>query len=737
MKHCGVELPTVQRSVASTGGAHRDALTQSQTIRAVAVTVSPPSFSLPSPRRTLRALVRVWLVGLLVFGYGPALTYGWLVWLLNEAQWRWVYLMYLTEVPLIGGPCLLLLPWWWYRPIHHALIGWSHGGPRRLELCARVYERALQLPKWVAWAAFASALNGYLIGTAMVHWQANQPFIEMIPKTLPAIPLVGGMMGAFCYFGTARTLQPIVAWCSLQWPHLQPKRRLPLASKFLATTCVLSVASLCFLQPAAYTLGQLTTERHLMDRAVAQLRPVITQGPQAATLEASQVLLGQAVVGSRGYAFLVDPTGRIMTAHPRGATMLSQERFFNLARHLSWDSGAWVDRVGVHRVVAFARFAAAGWTVFSVSFPDDFALPLQQFIRWSWLVVLEGFFVLVLFGRYFTRGITAPLAELTRVTQGIAQSGDLTQRVPVTTDDELGDVARSFNHMIVQLQSSTTSMEDHARQLERTTQKLSALNQELEDLLHVASHDLRAPLINIQGFSKRLEPLMQETLRTLEELSPAGSPEQRRQLALLTERIRTHAIESLRFISQGVETMDRLLTSLLNVSRAGRVAAPLQPHDLDEILTEVLMTFGHQLAQRHIRVLRDPLPTRVPCRREELRQIFANLISNAINYMGTSPQPLIEIGGTAYPDRVECVVRDTGIGIDPRDHERIFQMFTRLQAVNVPGEGVGLAYVKKILRCRGGRIWVVSQPGHGSTFTFTLPLHGGLGSSPTMRTTGR
>ena len=664
------------------------------------------------------------------------MTYGWLVWLLNEDQWRWAYLMYLTEVPLIGGFCLLLLPWWWYRPIHRALIGWSQGGPRRLESCARVYERALQLPKWVAWAAFAAALIGYLIGTSIVHWQANQPFIEMIPKTLPAIPLVGGMMGAFCYFGTVRTLQPVVTWCSLQWPRLQPKRPLPLASKFLATTCVLSVASLCLLQPAAYTLGQLTTERHLMDRALAQLHPVAEQWSQAATPEASRTWLQQAVLGPRGYAFLVDPTGRIVTPHPRGYAALSQERFFNLTPHLSGDRGAWVDRVGAHRVVAFARPAAAGWTALSVSFPDDFALPLQQFIRWSWLVVLEVFFVLVLFGRYFTRGITAPLAELIHVTQGIAQRGDLTQRVPVTTDDELGELARSFNQMIVQLQGSTTSLEDHAKQLERTSQKLSALNQELEDLLHVASHDLRAPLINIQGFSKRLEPLMQETLRSLEAIGAASPPEPRRQLTLLTERLRSHAIESLQFISKGVETMDRLLTSLLTVSRAGRVAAPLQPHDLDEILTDVLMTFGHQLAQRHIRVMRYPLPIRVPCRREELHQIFANLISNAINYMGSGPKALIEIGGTSYPDRVECFVRDTGIGVDPKDHERIFQMFTRLQAVDVAGEGVGLAYVKKILRCHGGRIWITSQPGHGSTFTFTLPMPGGVVRSNGMRTIG-
>jgi signal transduction histidine kinase len=236
------------------------------------------------------------------------------------------------------------------------------------------------------------------------------------------------------------------------------------------------------------------------------------------------------------------------------------------------------------------------------------------------------------------------------------------------------------------------------------------------------SHDLRAPLINIQGFSKRLEPLMQETLHALEEAGTTPAMPER--LAMLKERIHPQVTESLKFISKGVERMDRLLASLLTVSRAGRTMDSPHPHDLNEIVADVLMTFDHQLTQRGIRVARRPLPQRVLCRREDLTQIFSNLISNAINYMGSRPAPLIEIGGTAAGEQVECFVRDTGVGIDAKDHERIFQMFTRLQAVEAAGEGVGLAYVKKILRCYGGRIWVVSQPGQGSTFTFTLPAAG-------------
>jgi signal transduction histidine kinase len=167
--------------------------------------------------------------------------------------------------------------------------------------------------------------------------------------------------------------------------------------------------------------------------------------------------------------------------------------------------------------------------------------------------------------------------------------------------------------------------------------------------------------------------------------------------------------------------MDTLLSSLLAISRVGRKADPIQLNDLDDILEDVLATFDHQIKESSNQIIRHPLPRRLLCRRTEINQVLSNLVSNAINYMGPTGQRFIEIGATEHDDRVECFVRDTGIGIRPEDQERVFQMFTRLQAVDVPGEGVGLAYVKKILRSHGGRIWVVSSLGQGSTFVFTLP----------------
>ena len=679
-------------------------------------------WELPTARRTLLRLLRAWIIGLSVFGYGPAFTYGWLIWLLNPYQWFWVYLMYFTLVPLIGGFFVVFLPWQSYRPIHQAIKDWSHGVPVDRQRCIMVYELALRLPWRIAIGSFSTALIGYLIGTTIVHWQSNQPVIEMIPKTLPAIPLVGGMMGAFCYFGTIRALHPVVTWCSLQLRHARPIRRVSLATKFLITTCILAIAVLCLLVPSAYRLGQVITERDLSDQTLTQLRTTVQRAMLFERMEDRLGLLQSAKVGPNGYVFAIDDQGRMVTTHPRGYTRLAQEQFYHVEEQLEGPQGAWVDRVGQHRVVAFVRAHDPSWTVFSVSFPTDFSLPLQQFVQFSWVVVVEVLFVVILFGRYYTRGITTPLAELTLAARRIAEHGDLSQHVPVTTNDELGEVARSFNRMVEELQASKADLVEYTKRLERSTRELSALNLEMEDLLRVVSHDLRAPLINIQGFSKRLEPIMQETLTVLDQLAQQSSENGlRTRVDAVKGTMHARFSESMRFISKGVEKMDALLSSLLAVSRVGRKADPVQPNDLDEILDDVLAMFDHQLKEQAIQVIRHPLPKQVLCRRNEINQVFSNLILNAINYMGAKGDRFIEIGGIERDENMECYIRDTGIGIHPDDHERIFQMFTRLQAVDVPGEGVGLAYVKKILRSHGGKIWVVSQKGQGSTFSFTLP----------------
>ena len=275
---------------------------------------------------------------------------------------------------------------------------------------------------------------------------------------------------------------------------------------------------------------------------------------------------------------------------------------------------------------------------------------------------------------------------------------------------------------ITELKQMQEHLKETAKELARSNQDLTGLTQDMEELLRVVSHDLRAPLINIQGFSKRLEPIIQETVQGLAEIAAAPqAPGAAATLTALQTRLQTRAGESLAFIGKGIEKMDALLSSLLTISRIGRRAEPWHAVDLNAVLDEVLATFAHQLEEAGITVVRHPLPGPVRGRRQELNQVVANLLANAIKYMGPGPERRIEFGGILYAEAVECYVRDTGIGIAPADHDRIFQLFTRLETLPVPGEGIGLAYVKKVVQSHGGRIWVESQPLQGSAFRFRLP----------------
>lgn len=683
--------------------------------------VSRPAV-LPHPRQILVRLLLVWGVGLVVFGYGLAVVYGKSVWLLNEEQWRWVYRMYAAVLP-IGIVGVFLLPWLWYRPIHRVVEDWARGRVVTRAQCAKAYERALLLPWQVALSAFATTFFEYLLGAAVVSWQTSQPLVEVV-KALPAIPLIGGVKGMFCCFGTAQVLEPVVSRCSVQLRHARPVRRVSVGAKFLATACILAVAGLCLVQPSAYTLGQVMTEQRISDRALTQLQAAASR---AATLRSGadrvEALLG-AKLGPRGYVVAVDAEGRVRTPHPLGYTHLAQERFYDLTQHWVGRERVWVDRVGEHRVVAFVRLDDPPWTFVSVSFLTDFDLPLRQFIQFSWLVALAVLLLVLFFGHSFTRSITAPLAELTSAVRTMsAPSAETSQHVPVTTSDEVSEAARSFNQMAERLQASKGELDDYMKRLERSTQELTTLNQEMEELLRIVSHDLHAPLINIQGFSKRLEPVMQEAVQILDELATHNrSNGLRSKVESLKGTVQHQFSESLRLISKSVDKMNALLVSLRGVSRVGRKADPLQPQDLDAVVDDVLAIVDHQLKERSIQVIRHPLPRYVPCRRNEINQVFSNLVSNAINYMGPTTRRVIEIGAREREGEVECFVRDTGVGIDLADHERIFQMFTRLQTIpDVPGEGIGLAYVRRAIQSHGGRIWVESQPGQGSAFIFTLP----------------
>ena len=250
----------------------------------------------------------------------------------------------------------------------------------------------------------------------------------------------------------------------------------------------------------------------------------------------------------------------------------------------------------------------------------------------------------------------------------------------------------------VALSRDVTSRKRAEQERDSLIRSLAAKNDELERFTYTVSHDLKAPIITIKGFVGFLEKDM-----------AAGDQE------------RAHS--DVKRVNEAADKMNRLLGELLELSRIGRMMNEPENIPFADLVNDALDLVHGRLEARHITVQAQPNLPAVHGDRQRLTEVLQNLIDNAAKYMGKQSDPLIEIGqldtDTERGDPI-FFVKDNGIGIAPEHHDRIFGLFNKLDPLS-EGTGIGLALVKRIIEVHGGRIWVMSEAGKGSTFYFTLP----------------
>ena len=231
----------------------------------------------------------------------------------------------------------------------------------------------------------------------------------------------------------------------------------------------------------------------------------------------------------------------------------------------------------------------------------------------------------------------------------------------------------------------------------RVEEELRRKNEELENFVYTVSHELKSPIITLEGFVSALK-------------EDYGS------------KLDEEAKGYLGFIRDASAKMGTLIKDLLELSRVGRTAHQNEEVDFSAVVEESMKVLGSNIEERGIElVVADEFP-RVRCDRKRMVQVMENLLSNAIKFIGKNLSPRFEIGYKEEDEVHRFWVRDNGIGIDPRYHGKIFQLFQSLKEVtDEQGSGVGLTIVRKIIEQHGGRIWVESAKGKGSTFYFTLP----------------
>ena len=346
---------------------------------------------------------------------------------------------------------------------------------------------------------------------------------------------------------------------------------------------------------------------------------------------------------------------------------------------------------------------------------DEFlaADAIRKRLKYSFLIssavsVVALLFILLI----VARKIINPIRSVARVIMDI-KAGKSSSRFDYASGqkDDIVQLGFIFNDMLDTLEQKNRQLIEYQSELEKKVQELAvreqeretligeleAKNAELERFTYTVSHDLKSPLITIRGF-----------LGFLQEDATNGN----------VQRLKS----DIAYITAATEKMQWLLNDLLELSRIGRLMNSPEEIDFDEIVREALEMVSGRLNAQKVQVKIAADRHLLYGDRQRLREVFENLLDNAIKYLHSQPAPEIKVGIRSVGDEVIYYVQDNGIGVAPQYQEKIFGLFEKLDPA-VEGTGVGLAIVKRIIEIHGGRIWLESKGiGCGSTFCFTLPV---------------
>jgi signal transduction histidine kinase len=369
---------------------------------------------------------------------------------------------------------------------------------------------------------------------------------------------------------------------------------------------------------------------------------------------------------------------------------------------------------GTPVVASYSRSPVHGWR-FAIGVPR---VEVEASIRRSMWAVLGVGLALVAMGLglsvVFARSISRPIAALAISTEALGR-GDpvVASRSGLREVDDVGLALHRASGMLIErsaerdraeaaLERSKEALEalvaDRTSELTRANEELARSNAELEQFAYAASHDLQEPLRMVTSYLGLVE---------------------RRYADRLDERARTF----IGYAVDGAARMRTLITDLLAYSRIGRREEPRTLTDIGACLGDALGNLTVAIAESGATVTHDPLPL-LSVNAPQIATLFQNLLGNAVKFRGEE-SPRIHVSAERQPTAWVFGVRDNGIGIAPEHHDRIFTVFQRLHTrAEYPGTGIGLAICRKVVERHGGRMWVESEPGKGSTFFFTLPVAG-------------
>jgi signal transduction histidine kinase len=430
-------------------------------------------------------------------------------------------------------------------------------------------------------------------------------------------------------------------------------------------------------------------------------------------------VIDRARVGTTGYAYAVNSRGELVT-HPDINLVLRHTSFASLPQvraALKAPTRASANTVmtghdenGTKVLSAYRIIEPLGWRVFVEEPLNEAYAPLRSAIWRTALLLVAFLFLAISTSVMLARRLVRPIESIQEAAAKIG-SGELNQRIEIPTKDELGALAEEFNRMAARLQESYSSLEQKVQErteelatalgeLDEKSRELEAVSRHKSEFLANMSHELRTPLNAIIGFSQVMRDEM-------------------------FGEVNEKQAEYLDDILSSANHLLSLINDILDLSKveAGQIELDVAPFSLREALERGVVMVRERATKDGVRiaVAADPEVDVVEGDERRIRQVIFNLLSNAVKF--TPEGGCVRVSSAQLNGEIHVSVADTGPGIAPEDQGRIFEEFhqTDLGARAREGTGLGLALSKRLVELHGGRIWVDSELGEGSTFVFTLP----------------
>ena len=457
-----------------------------------------------------------------------------------------------------------------------------------------------------------------------------------------------------------------------------------------------------------------------MDIAVAEAPPgggvIVADVDLGAVVDA----IRRAQIGTAGYAYAVDAGGGVIAHTTNNSLVLADTNLRTLPQvhaALAGDAAAQGvvtdgrDPQGTEVLSAFERVDPPGWRVFVEEPLSEAFAPIQASIWRTMALLIVFLLAAIATSVLLARNLARPI-ETIQVAAAKIGSGSLDQRIEASSHDELGALADEFNRMAAQLEASHAGLEQQVQErtrelasalaeLDEKTRQLEAASRHKSEFLANMSHELRTPLNAISGFSQVL----------------------RKQLFGAVNEKQAEYLDDILDSSRHLQS---LIDDVLDLSKveAGQIDLHVAPFSLPEALERGVVIVRERATREgvHVSMSSEPGVQTVVGDERRIVQVIFNLLSNAVKF--TPAGGTVDVAAARRDGEVRVSVTDTGPGIAPEDQDRIFEEFQQADAgkEQPDGTGLGLALSKRLVELHGGRIWVDSEPGTGSTFVFTLPV---------------